>query len=427
MTASTSSASGLRARVWFLNRFFWPDCSATSQIVSDLAFHLAASGREVGVIASRGLYDDPNAALPARETRDGVTIHRIVRPRFGRAKLVGRAVDYLAMYRGFAAALWRLAAPGDVVVAKTDPPLLSCVAAPIARAKRLALVNWLQDLYPEVAIALGLTALKPAAALLRAARDASLRASVDNVAIGETMARRLIAAGVAPERVSVIPNWSDDAAVRPIARDANPLRAAWGLKDKFVLGYSGNLGRAHEYGTLLAAAALLKDEADLVFLFIGGGRLIEDLRREAERRGLADRFRFRPYQPAEALAQSLSLSDAHWISLRPELEGLIVPSKFYGVAAAGRPTIAVSAPDGEIGALVERYDCGVCVPPGDGAGLAAAIRGLMRDPERTAAMGANARATLESRFSRKRAFALWEAVLARASAGAAAPSAARRP
>ena len=388
-------------------------------MVSDLAFHLAGSGREVGVIASRGLYDDPNAALPARETRDGVTIHRVVRPRFGRAKLAGRAADYLAMYRGFAAALWRLAAPGDVVVAKTDPPLLSCVAAPIARAKRLVLVNWLQDLYPEVAIALGVTALRPAAPLLRAARDASLRASADNVAIGETMARRLIAAGVAAARVSVIPNWSDDDVVRPIARDANPLRAAWGLEDKFVLGYSGNLGRAHEYETLLAAAALLRRETGLVFLFVGGGRLIEDLRRDVERRGLVERFRFRPYQPAETLAQSLSLPDAHWISLRPELEGLIVPSKFYGVAAAGRPVITVSAPDGEIGALVERHDCGVCVPPGDGAGLAAAIHALMRNPERTAAMGANARTTLESRFARERAFALWEAVVAHASSSGA--------
>ncbi len=124
-------------RIWFVNRFFWPDHSATSQILSDLAFHLAGAGHHVGVIASSGLYDDPEATLPERETRNGVSIHRVVRPHFGRAKLGGRAVDYLSMHRGFAAALWRLAARGDIVVVKTDPPLLCCAIAPIAREIRL--------------------------------------------------------------------------------------------------------------------------------------------------------------------------------------------------------------------------------------------------------------------------------------------------
>ena len=392
MTPSQSSVpvESPKARVWFVNRFFWPDHSATSQILSDLAFHLAQSGREVGIIAARGLYDDPSAELPARETRDGVAIHRVVRPRFGRGGLAGRAIDYLAMYRSFASALWRLARRGDLVVVKTDPPLLSCALAPVARAKGLKQINWLQDLYPEVALGLGMTALRPVAPLLMAARDASLRGA-RNVAIGETMARRLQSRGLAPETIAIIHNWSDDAAVRPMPREQNALRADWGFKGKFVVGYSGNLGRAHEYATLLDAAERLRDVPDLAFLFVGGGHGVVALKGEVEQRGLGAMFAFRPYQPAAMLSQSLTLPDVHWISLRPEMEGLIVPSKFYGVAAAGRPTIAVSAPDGEIGALVARYDCGVSVAPGDGAGLAAAIRALKGDPDVIERMGRNAR------------------------------------
>ena len=137
----------------------------------------------------------------------------------------------------------------------------------------------------------------------------------------------------------VIHNWSDDQSVHPVAPVGDPLRADWGLQGKFVVGYSGYLGRAHEYDTLLAAAQLLKDNTDVVFLFIGGGHQHETMKQEIQRRGLERSFQFRPYQPADVLSYSLSAPDVHWISLKPEMEGLIVPSKFYGVAAAGvRPS-----------------------------------------------------------------------------------------
>jgi colanic acid biosynthesis glycosyl transferase WcaI len=116
---------------------------------------------------------------------------------------------------------------------------------------------------------------------------------------------------------------------------------------------------------LLDAAEFLRDERDIVF-FIGSGHSMQSLRSEVERRGLAESFQFRPYQAANDLAQSLSLPDVHWISLLPAMEGLILPSKFYGVAAAGRPTIAVTDPAGEIAELVRRYQCGAVVTPGDG-------------------------------------------------------------
>jgi glycosyltransferase involved in cell wall biosynthesis len=316
------------------------------------------------------------------------------------------------MYKGFALAVWRLAKRGDVVVVKTDPPLLSCAVAPVARARGLSQVNWLQDLYPEVALDLGVNALRPFARLLIAARDVSLRISADNVAIGEAMARRLLKSRIAPERISIIPNWCDDDAIRPAPTEGNSLRDAWGLRDKFVVAYSGNLGRAHEYDTLLGAAELLRSDPRIVFLFIGGGHLIDSLKREVKGRNLTSAFQFRPYQPASGLCQSLTLPDVHWVSLRPEMEGLIVPSKFIGIAAAGRPTIAVSAVAGEIGALVERYDCGQCVAPGDSIGLAAAIRDLRDDPERLRRLGENARDMLDNHMTRERALGMWETRLA---------------
>jgi len=399
-------------RIWFVNRFFYPDHSATSQIVSDLAFHLAGRGRQIGVIASRGVYDDPQVVLPAFENHGGVAIHRVARARFGRSKLLGRATDYVGMYGAFAAATARLTRAGDCIVVKSDPPMLSAAIAPVARAKRLTQINWLQDLYPEVALGLGLKALQPVAPLLAAARNASLKFATFNVAIGERMSDRLKRCGAPPERIRIIPNWCEDEAIRPLPRQPNRLREAWGLQDKFVVGYSGNLGRAHEYSTLLDAAEQFRDDPDIVFLFIGGGHLTGTLKSEVERRGLASIFQFRPYQEERLLPLSLSVPDVHWISLRPEMEGLIVPSKFYGIAAAGRPTIAVCDPAGEISTLVERHDCGMVVKPGDGAAFAAAIRPIMRDPKRGAEMGGNARDMLDRSFSRLSCLRKWEDVFA---------------
>ncbi len=396
-------------RLWFVNRFFHPDRSATSQLVSDLAFHLAARGWKVSAMTSQGLYDGPGE-LPARETVAGVDIHRVVRARFGRGALAGRAVDYALFYAGFARALTRLAAPGDIVVAKTDPPLLSAALAPAARRAGAKLVNWLQDLYPEVALGLGVTALAPFAPALRAARDASLRAARFNVTISPGMRARLVARGLDAARIRVIENWCDDAAVRPLARADNPLARDWGLGGRFVVGYSGNLGRAHDYATLVAAADLTRGE-DMLFLVIGGGARIAPMQAEIARRGLGDRFRFLPYQDAALLPHSLTAPDAHWLSLAPAMEGLILPSKIYGVAAAGRPMLAIADPKGEIATLIEGADCGAAVAPGDAAGLAARLVALARDPASRARQGTNARALVEVHFSRADALAKWEALL----------------
>ena len=219
-----------------------------------------------------------------------------------------------------------------------------------ARRRGLHLVNWLQDLYPEVAMALGVPFVQgPLGRGLLRLRDASLRAADANVVVGERMAEMTRARGIAPERIHVIPNWCDDENIQPIAAADNPLRRDWGLADRFVVGYSGNLGRGHEFQTVLAAAEHLRhDDQRLCFLFIGGGKKFAELADAVRERGLDQVFRFLPYQERGLLRLSLGVADVHLMSLKPELEGLIVPSKLYGIAAAGRPIIAIAAPDGEI-------------------------------------------------------------------------------
>jgi glycosyltransferase involved in cell wall biosynthesis len=399
-------------RIIFVNRFFAPDHSATSQVLSDLAFALAASGYDVHVVTSRQLYDNPQANLRTEEVIRGVHVHRVSSTRFGRSRLVGRAIDYLSFY----ISLWRgvraTARRGDIVVPKTDPPLAAIPALRAARRRGALLVNWLQDIYPEVAIELGVPLVKgPVGRILARLRDASLKAAQLNVVVGDKMAEYLVSRGIPKAQIRVIHNWSDDDQISSVSNSDNPLRREWGLNNKFVVGYSGNLGRAHEFNTVLAAAERLRDNPRIVFVFIGGGHRMDELARQVKARGLTSTFRFFPYQDRKLLKYSLCVPDIHWISLNPAVEGLIVPSKFYGIAAAGQPTIAITARDGEIARLVDQHQCGIVIEPGNADALAQALTRLSTDTGSIPAMGLRARAMLDARFTRQQAFDRWRNAL----------------
>jgi colanic acid biosynthesis glycosyl transferase WcaI len=398
-------------RIVFVNRYYDPDQSATSQMLTDLAKGLAANGFNVHVVSSRQLYDDPDTRLVPDETLFGVRIHRVATTRFGRHRLLGRTMDYASFYVTCAVILLKLLRRSDVLVAKTDPPLLSILAAPIAKAKRAALINWLQDVFPEVASHLGANPLPSwLDECLRRLRDASLRAARMNVLIGGRMREYLAARGIPGSKLCVVENWADDHAIQPKPAAASALRARLGLIDRFVVCYSGNLGRAHEFETLLGAADLLKDEPAFIFLIIGSGAKMEALKRSVATRALGN-FRFLPYQPRDTLEDSLAAADVHLVSLLPALEGLIVPSKLYGILAAGRPLIFIGDTDGDIGRIIERAQCGRFVGVGDSTALGGALRNLAAEPEAMAQMGARARQLLCEEYSLQRALERWIALI----------------
>jgi colanic acid biosynthesis glycosyl transferase WcaI len=410
MMASAESASRPKSRrVIIVNRYYDPDQSATSQMATDLAGGLASRGIEVHVVTSRQLYDEPDARLASRERRKGVRVHRVATTRFGRSRLLGRAIDYASFYLNCALTLHGLLRRTDVLVAKTDPPLLSIVVAPIAKLRGAALVNWEQDIFPEVACELGASPFpRWLDRLIRRLRDASLRAAGMNVVIGNRMREYLATRGIPSSRLCVIENWSD--AIQPMPAAASDLRTRLALADRFVVCYSGNMGRAHEFDTLLAAAQALKGTAAFLFLIIGNGAKMEALKRAASASGL-DNFLFLPFQPRDRLADSLAAADVHIASLLPALEGLIVPSKLYGILAAGRPLIFIGDTDGEIGRVIERAQCGNAVRTGDRDALVEALERLRAEPEARARMGERARRIFCEEFSFARALDRWMAVI----------------
>lgn len=402
-------------KVLLLNQFFHPDLSATSQIATDLAIDLAASGMEVTALASRGSYLGGAAALAPRDRHAGVDIVRVRATSLGKRTLVHRAIDYASFYVTSAAKLAALPRH-DVVIALTTPPLIAATALVAKALKGSRLVYWVQDLYPEIAVAMG--ALGPGSLAVRvmsALSRAVLRRADAVVALGDEMRARCIAAGALPERAHVIPNWSDAAGVRPVPHERNALRPAIAGEARFVAMYSGNMGRVHDVETLIGAARLLRDRRELVFVFAGDGAkraVVEAAARELPNVRLA------PYQPRERLAESLSAADVHLVALSPEISGLAEPSKLYGIMAAGRPALYVGPEAAEVSRTVQREACGVRIANGDARALADALVALSADPASAGEMGRRARAALEARYQRSVATRRFAELVSALAAGA---------
>lgn len=387
-------------RLILVNRYFHPDESATSQMLTDLARHLAAR-HEVVVLASRQLLEDPRARLPAQGTLDGVTVRRLWSTRLGRNWLPGRLLDYLSFLG--AVALWLVLhlRRGDRVLAKTDPPLLGVVTTLATLGRGVRRIQWLQDLYPETAAGLGFVAAAgPITRLVRALRDWSLRRSDLVVAISTGMQEYLRGrtGGAALEH---IPNWAEDFGLEPEARPERP----------FTVGYCGNLGRAHPIDGLLQLAQGAPDPR-IRFIFSGGGVHHERLRVRVEILG-RENWAFLPYQPRAELARLLRRADLHLVILDPRAERFIFPSKVYGILSAGRPILHLGDPAGEVGRLLAEHGCGWSVPAHDGNAILNLLHTLRTAPEQLAGAGRAARRAYERSYSRDGALQDWDEALGR--------------
>jgi glycosyltransferase involved in cell wall biosynthesis len=314
---------------------------------------------------------------------------------FTRASHLRRAFAYLSLYPALLWRAWRLPRH-DVVVLLTDPPLLLTLGPWIRWIKGSRLVHWAQDVYPEVAEELGVIRRRGLlAGALRCVANFALKRFDVVITVGDCMKAVMLGRGIDPSRVKVIRNWSDPGLIRPLPPNENAFRQRHAAPGEFVVMYSGNFGLAHIFEPVLDAAAALREQALRVrFLMVGSGPRFDAVKAQAQRRGL-DNVSFLPPVPREQLAESLSAADAHVVTMRDGLCGLVVPSKIYGVMAAGRPVIFLGPSDSEAALTVKREQCGATLAPHDAAGLARVIREWAASPDTAMAMGASARRAAE--------------------------------
>ncbi len=385
-------------RIVLLNQYYAPDEAATAQLLGDLGEALAARGHEVRAVCSDRSYADPSRRYASSEVVAGVRVTRLRTSGFGRRRILGRMADYVSFYAGSAARVMLGRRP-DVVVSLTTPPMIGAVGVMASRLRGTRSVLWEMDLYPDLAFEMGV--LFPnsiVGRVLRRAGDAILRGSDRVVALDGAMARRLRAQGRAD--LDVVANWADESSITGASGDGSTLRRDWGWQGRFVVLYSGNLGLAHDFSTVLDAADRLRTDPGILFAFVGGGPRKPEVETEVRRRSLPN-VEFRPYVPRARLGESLAAGDVHLATLRAGMAGLVVPSKIYGILAAARPTLYVGPDEGNVAEALAAARCGTRIALGDASGLADAVIAYRDDPARRAAEGRAARELFDARYSRR--------------------------
>ena len=385
-----------RVHIAFFNRCYYPDTTATGQLLTELCEGLVHDhGCRVTVVAGfpmrsvSGTRPSRQHALVRRDLHNGVVLLRARGTQFLKTRFSGRAMNYMTYFFAACLAGLRLERP-DVVVALTDPPIIGLAALLVARRSGAPFVMAFQDIFPEVAEILKVSRSKMLNRILQHVTCFLVRNASVNVALGDTMRQRLVEGkGAATERTIVIPNWANCDAITPTAkRNAFSINA--GLSECFVVMHSGNIGLSQDLVVLIQAASRLRGIPDIQVVFVGDGVERASLEDQVDKLGLPN-VRFLPYQPKASLRDSFASADVFVISLKKGLAGYIVPSKLYGILAAGRPYVAAVEETTEVAAVTRKYECGLLASPGNAEDLAEKILTLYRDRALAERLGANGR------------------------------------
>lgn len=326
-------------RITLINQAFYPDVVATGQYLKDFALGLAENGHEVTVITSRRAYDDPATEFPGHEVWRGIRIYRVSGTSFGKRAKWRRAADFFTFLVSCCCRLCLLSKP-DVIVALTSPPLVSVIAAGYARLRGVKFCYWIMDLNPDEAVAAGwLSPGSFAARWLERLSRFSLNQASAIVVLDDFMQRRILAKGIAPEKIAVIPPWSHDSEVRFDPAGRAQFRKTHGLEKKFVVMYAGNHSPCHPLDTILGAAKeLAASHDDMTFCFVGGGsehRRVKSFARENQLSNVV----CLPYQPLDQLAGVLSAADLHLVVMGNQFVGLVHPCKIYNLLRVNAPIL----------------------------------------------------------------------------------------
>ncbi|MCM8794470.1 MAG: glycosyltransferase family 4 protein [Candidatus Omnitrophica bacterium] len=371
--------------VALFNRAFYPEISATGQLLTELAEGLAQNyGCRVTVVAGipQGTLEGPWApsrkwGLVCMEQHGSIAVWRARGTRFQKRNLAGRICNYLTYFGSACIVGLQLPRP-DVIIALTDPPIIGLAALLSGRRFGVPVLISYRDLFPEVARLISGFRNPLIEGILRQVNKILIRFSDGIIALSEDMKNRLVKEKKAPpDKVFIIPDWADTDVLAP-GDKINPFSEKFGLADKFVIMHAGNLGASQGLEPLLEAAVGFSDTPDLVFVFVGEGIQKEPLKAKASRLGLSN-VHFIPYQPKNTLRDTFAAADCFVVSLKPGISGYIVPSKIYSILAAGRPYVAMVDPDSDIARLTEKHGCGLLVKQSDPKDLAEKIRRLYMD------------------------------------------------
>lgn len=400
-----------RSRIWIITELYYPELTSTGYFLTRIAEGLAAD-HPISVLCGQPTYAARGIRAPSREVRANVTIVRCPSTTLNKDVLPFRLINLISFTISiFFQALRRLD-PGSLVLVVTNPPLLPFVVAAACRIRRCRCVLVVHDVYPEILVSSGLLGENHLLVrLLHRLNRWLFRRLRCLVVLGNDMRSVMVSKLNNLQReVVIIPNWSDLDEIHPQPRRENTLLRELHLSDQFVVQYSGNMGRTHDLESVIECARRLRAHAGIHFLLIGEGAkrpwLEETIRREA-----LPNATLLPYQPRERLAVSLNACDLAIIPQTSRMYGLSVPSRLYNVLAAGKPILAGTERESELGHTVETEKIGWVIPPENPEGLLQAILAAREGPDQLLEMGRRARQLAEREYSFSRVITDYERLI----------------
>jgi colanic acid biosynthesis glycosyl transferase WcaI len=390
-------------KIWVITELYYPEDTSTGYFLTQIAEGLAIDF-DVHVLATQPTYSARGVRAPAFEKLNGVQVYRCPSTTLNKDILLFKLINLITVSASiFVQSVLRMK-KGDLALVVTNPPLLPFLTMLACRLRGLKMVLLIHDVYPDVMVLAGL--ISPDGILARIIEwftRGLYRSCEVIVTLGRDMQAlvdKKMGSPSLPGKVVVITNWGDVEHIVPMSKQENDLIEKLGLSDKFVIQYSGNMGRTHGLEVLLETAKHLKNEKLIHFLIIGSGAKQKWVQVEA-RKSKMENVTLLPYLPRNELNISLSACDLAVITFIGNMAGVSVPSRMYNILAAGRPIVAAADSDSELAMVIGEERIGWVVPPDSPEELHKAILEAYQNPDRLQEMGSQARALVERKYSLK--------------------------
>lgn len=391
-----------KIRLLLMSQFFFPDRTGTGKILGELFTGLADHVFSTVVVSSRQEYGvKTNALLPVEEHYGKVSVKRSGRHYFSKNSTCGRLMNYVLAFVNTAFTVIResLAKDRDILICVSNPPIMPLLLVWLKRRQQKT-VYILHDLYPDIAIAMGVVGTKHIFSRLMFACNKYVFARLDKIVVlGEDMKKYLKFRYEVPEdKLAVIPNWA--------SADYRECVSTKKIDGKFEVLYSGNMGRFHQ---LDIAVSALAGKQNVVLHFVGEGQAKAELMAQV---GKEDNVRFDSFLDDIEYRKTLQNADVLFVSLEHNLSGLAVPSKFYTYLSAGKPIICVADKSTEMAELITKHECGFVVSHGNVARFRQCVDKLECDKELRLRMGDNSHKLYEQFFRKDQVIAAYEHLFA---------------
>jgi len=382
-----------------LTQFYPPDYAATGQLIEELAVNLGRLGIQVRVFTGQPGYAFQKKSAPNIERSEKILIRRSRTSRLWNARIRGKAINGCLFFLRAILHLLKQKNRGDLLLLTTAPAFLPIVGYIAKLLFGIRYVCLIYDLYPDVAVGLGvISANNWLVKSWNWINKKVWQQSEKIIVLSSTMQEKILShCPEASDKIAVIHNWANPNWIVPIEKQNNWFAQKHNLVDLFTVQYSGNMGRCHELETILEAARQLQDES-VQFVFIGGGAKLQTSIEWVKKLGL-NNCRFLPYQDKQDLPYSLTACDLSLVSISPKMEGIVAPSKLYGILAAGRPVAAICESHSYLRHILRESGCGAAFNTGDASSLAQFIRRLKSDRELVKQMGTAGRQYLQFNFT----------------------------